>query len=57
MTRMSKQMERRAKSPRKRRVLLVEKTGSKKDNLPLGYKEHLNAITTSSANSFISRIK
>lgn len=41
MVRISKQEERRNKSPRRRRVP-GEKTGPKKDQLPLGYKEHRN---------------
>ena len=44
MTRVSKQARRRAVSPRKHKGPSV-KTGPKKDNLPLGYKEHENAAT------------
>lgn len=43
MTRMSKQSERRAKCPRKRRGPSVP-TGTKKDNLPKGFKLHPNAV-------------
>ena len=43
MVRISKQQERRNQSPKRRRRP-VPKTGPKKDNLPLGYKEHQNAI-------------
>lgn len=43
MTRMSKQGERRNRSPRKHRAP-SEKTGPKKDNLPKGFKEHANAL-------------
>lgn len=43
MTRMSKQGERRNKFPRKRQRAPV-KTGSRKDNLPNGYREHANAV-------------
>lgn len=45
MTRMSKQGRRRAVSPRKRKAPSV-KTGPKKDQLPLGYREHANALST-----------
>jgi hypothetical protein len=44
MTRTSKQEERRARFPRRPKKPSV-KTGSKKDNLPNGYKEHANAFT------------
>lgn len=43
MTRMSKQGERRALSPRKHKAP-SQKTGSKKDRLSHGYKEHQNAL-------------
>ncbi len=43
MTRMSKQGERRARSPRRCRPP-SPKTGSKKDALPSGYKVHNNAV-------------
>lgn len=57
MTRISKQSERRAQSPRKRRQPSV-KTGSRKDNLPLGYKAHANAIGGElAATLFIPKIK
>ena len=46
MTRMSKQGERRAISPRKHRRKGV-KTGSLKDALPKGFKEHINALDPS----------
>ena len=52
MTRMSKQGERRNKCPRKSKFP-SPKTGSKKDNLPKGYREHANALT--SQNTFISK--
>lgn len=42
MTRMSKQGERRMKSPHKHRYP-SKKTGSKKDNLEAGFKPHENA--------------
>lgn len=57
MTRVSKQEERRNKSPRKRRFPSV-KTGPKKDNLKLGFKEHVSALSASEAKSmFIAKIK
>jgi hypothetical protein len=43
MSRTSKQEEKRARSPRKRRGPSVS-TGPKKDNLAKGYKEHPNAV-------------
>jgi hypothetical protein len=43
MTRISKQAERRALSPRKPRLPLA-KTGPKKDNLKFGYRLHQNAL-------------
>ena len=52
MTRMSKQGERRNKSPRKSKFP-AEKTGPKKDNLPAGFKEHANALE--SQNTFIPK--
>lgn len=54
MTRMSKQGERRARCP-KRCKPPMPKTGPKKNNLPKGFKEHENAI--SSENAFIPKIK
>lgn len=58
MTRMSKQGERRAKSPRRCRAP-SPKTGPKKDQLPKGFKEHSNALegTSLSQSSFIPKIK
>lgn len=44
MTRMSKPAKRRAVSPRKRQAP-APKTGAKKDQLPLGYKQHENAAS------------
>jgi hypothetical protein len=55
MTRTSKQEERRAVSPKKRKKRVVKKTGPKKDNLKLGYKEHANATSTEFA--FIPKIR
>jgi hypothetical protein len=43
MTRMSKQGERRSKSPHKPRPP-AEKTGPRKDSLTEGYKPHMNAL-------------
>jgi hypothetical protein len=54
MTRMSKQAERRSKSPRKHKAPSV-KTGSKKDNLPRGFKLHENAAET--AGVFIGKVR
>lgn len=57
MTRISKQSERRAQSPRKHRKPSI-KTGSLKCNLPLGYKEHANALETElTVATFIPKIK
>lgn len=47
MTRISKQAERRNKSPRKRRAA-SPKTGPKKDNLPEGYRVHENGLSENS---------
>lgn len=58
MVRISKQNERRAKSPRKRHFTIIQKSGSKADNLPKGYKEHPNALAgDSAALAFIPKIK
>ena len=54
MTRMSKQGERRATSPRKRHYP-KPKTGAKKDNLTSGYKPHENAASTNTM--FVPKIK
>ncbi len=43
MTRISKQGERRAKSPRKHRLPSL-KTGPKRDRLEFGYRIHPNAL-------------
>lgn len=57
MTRISKQAQRRAVSPRKRRTPGV-KTGPKKDNLPEGFKVHENAFASeSTVTTFIPKIK
>ena len=57
MTRVSKQEERRNRSPRKRRAP-GPKTGPKKDNLKLGFREHSNAAAESYTNIlFIPKIK
>lgn len=55
MTRMSKQGERRSKCP-KRPSPPMPKTGPLKDKLPLGYKEHVNALGADT-NAFIPKIK
>ncbi len=59
MVRISKQNERRNQSPRKHPCCtLPQKTGSKNDNLPKGYKEHLNALEgDAGAMAFIPKIK
>ncbi len=54
MTRTSKQEERRHKSPRKRKKP-SEKTGPKKDKLPIGYREHSNALGEA-AKMFVAKI-
>jgi len=57
MTRISKKAQRRAQCPRKRRGPSV-KTGPLKDNLPLGFKEHANALDGEHASTtFIPKIK
>lgn len=55
MVRISKQQERRSVSPR-RPTIAGKKTGSLKDKLPLGFKEHANAAATS-AQTYIPKIK
>ena len=57
MTRTSKQAERRHACPKKRRANLSKKTGPKKDILEKGYKEHPNALSASSRNVFIAKVK
>lgn len=57
MVRISKQGERRSKSPHKPRPP-VEKTGPRKENLKEGYKPHENALEGEiSAKAFIPKIK
>ena len=57
MVRISKQQERRNRYPRKNRRH-SEKTGSLKDNLPKGFKEHANAVQGDiAAMAFIPKIK
>ncbi len=57
MVRISKQQERRSVSPR-RPNLAGKKTGSLKDKLPLGFKEHENAVSAgASPTAFIPKIK
>lgn len=55
MTRIGKQEERRNRCPRKRKTSFATKTGPKKDNLNLGFREHLNALEDTSV--FIAKIK
>lgn len=57
MTRISKQNQRRAVSPRRPSVAST-KTGPKKDNLPKGYREHENTFKCEGrTNIFIPKIK
>lgn len=55
MTRTSKQEERRNMNPKKRKPVVLKKTGAKKDKLEKGYKEHMNAINGQYA--FVPKIK
>jgi len=57
MVRISKQSEKRNKSPRKHRAP-AQKTGTLRDNLPKGFKEHTNALSGDYASTaFIPKIK
>lgn len=57
MVRISKQSERRSRSPHKHRPS-SKKTGSLKDNLPNGFKEHTNSLEGEiAAMAFIPKIK
>lgn len=57
MVRMSKQGERRSKSPHKPRPP-AEKTGARKENLKDGYKPHMNALEGEiAAKAYIPKIK
>jgi len=57
MVRISKQQERRSRSPRKNRAP-SPKTGPLSDNLPKGFKAHDNAIEGDFAGlAFIPKIK
>ncbi len=57
MVRISKQEERRQRSPKKRKAPSI-KTGAKEDSLSLGYKPHTNALSSCCAESFfIPKIK
>lgn len=57
MVRISKQAEKRRKSPRKSRYP-SPKTGPLKDALPLGYKEHENALQDKNNTSiYIAKIQ
>ena len=58
MVRISKQNQRRNRSPRKRQPQMAIKTGAKKDNLPSGFREHPNAVEGEIATKFfIPKIK
>lgn len=57
MVRISKQEERRSRNPHRRRKP-SPKTGALKENLPLGFKPHANAVQGNMAEvSFIPKIK
>lgn len=57
MVRISKQQERRNRSPRKRKAP-AQKTGPLSDNLPEGFKPHVNALGgEAAASGFIPKIK
>lgn len=57
MTRISKQNERRMRSPKRRRPALSTKTGPLKDALPNGFKEHTNAVEGETAKSmFVGKV-
>lgn len=57
MVRISKQGERRNESPRRPRAP-SKKTGSQRDKLPKGFKEHANAVAgEAAAKAFIPKIK
>lgn len=57
MVRISKQGERRHQSPRRPRKP-SEKTGSQRDQLPQGFKEHANALAgEAGTKAFIPKIK
>lgn len=57
MVRISKQQERRQRSPKKRKAPSI-KTGAKEDSLSLGYKPHANALDGTCGESFfIPKIK
>ena len=57
MTRMSKKGKRRNVCPKKRTyVSPALKTGSKKDNLPKGFKEHVNTFESEQV-VFIPKVK
>lgn len=57
MVRISKQSERRSRSPRRSKAP-AEKTGSLKDKLPMGFKEHKNALEGDlAATAYIPKIR
>lgn len=57
MVRISKKSERRQRSPRKHKAPAA-KTGPLKENLPLGYKPHANALEGEVAQlAFIPKIR
>ncbi len=57
MVRISKQNERRQRSPR-RHQRASQKTGPQKDALPKGYKEHENAVAANLAPTiFVPKVR
>lgn len=58
MTRTSKQEERRARNPHKRKAP-APKTGPKQDNIPGGFKQHDNALADAgvSKQMFVGKVK
>lgn len=57
MVRISKQSEKRQRSPRRHKAP-SPKTGPRKENLPHGYKQHANAVQGEMAGkAFIPKIK
>lgn len=58
MVRISKQEERRQRSPHRHQNMVRTATGPKKDKLPKGYREHTNAVTGDlSGKVFIGKVK
>ena len=55
MTRISKKAQIKAVCPRKLKASHAEKTGPKKDALPKGFREHVNALDNKQV--FIPKVK